>query len=189
MSTLPQVKKLSHRHEAVLRWIFANPERKLRECAEELGYTQAWVSCIVHSDVFQARLSELRGQFDDGALLSLNEKVSGIAHLAADKLLDQMEHMEDPVFLRDTMDKTLSKLGYGTPKKGDTNVFMPGSQQQNNTVDKEVLEQALARRSQSISSNDGDVVEAPPSPPLEALLEELEDEDVGSETSESGEEE
>ena len=142
---------MSHRHQAVLTWMLANPDRKLSECATELGYTRAWISCIVHSDVFQSALARHQEQIMEGTVLSLNEKLTGIAHEAADQLMEQLEHTAEPKFLLETMDKTLSKLGYGAPRAG-TNIFMPGAQQQNNTVTPDILAKAREAAAQKAAS-------------------------------------
>ena len=73
---------------------------------------------------------------------------TGIAHSAADKLMDTMEFTEDPKFLLEAVDKTLGKLGYGA--KGNVNNFFgEGANVQQNTVTANVLEQALARRKEA----------------------------------------
>lgn len=49
---------ISHKHEALLNWLVLNPDKSLRECADHFGYTQSWVSSIIHSDIFQVALKE-----------------------------------------------------------------------------------------------------------------------------------
>lgn len=146
-STLPEIQNISYKHEALLHWFIANPDKTMREAADTFGYTQGWISCIYHSDAFQSRLHELQGEVAREGILSLNEKLTGIAHAAADKLADQMDYVEDPKFLLDAVDKTLGKLGYGQ-KATVTNNFLGDAQVQQNTVSSSVLEKALERRRQ-----------------------------------------
>lgn len=142
---LPEIRNMSHRHDAILRWMIANPDLPLTRCAEALGYTRAWLHCIVHSDIFQARLAEMQDELDTESLLTLRQKLTGIAHASADKLMEQLEIIEDPKFLLESMDKSLKKLGYGESQKGD-NYFFGATQVNNNTVTDTVLEKAKERR-------------------------------------------
>ena len=110
-----QLQKLSHRHEEILMWLMLNPNKSQGECARELGYTDAWVSQIINSDIFQARLAELREQDFELNVLSLREKLSAAADLAIDKMMERLEVETDIDKIRNVGDTALKRLGYGTP--------------------------------------------------------------------------
>lgn len=105
--------KVGHKHEAIMLWLLANPEKKLRECAEHFGVSQVWLSVIIHSKAFQDSFAEHRDEYYSGVADDLGDKLHSLAHLCVDKLADKVEDSEDPVFLAKTATDVLSRLGYG----------------------------------------------------------------------------
>lgn len=112
--TRMQLKNLSNKHEEILLWLLEHPFAKLSECAIACGVTQGWLSQIIHSDLFQARLAEVRGGILNVGVLSLHEKVSALASEAVDALLEKLPEIEDPEQLESIADMTLKRLGFGT---------------------------------------------------------------------------
>lgn len=120
------VKKLSYRHEAIAKWILANPEKRLGDCAKEFGITQAWLSVLINSDIFRNYISEMRDKIDIEFQASLTDKLTGVAHRAAEKLGEQVEVSGNADFLLDVVDKTAKLLGHGPRPGGATiNVNQP----------------------------------------------------------------
>ena len=115
--------KLSHRHEDIARWLVENPTEKLSVCAAYFGYTQSWLSCIIHSDAFQAKLRKMQIEADAVTVLDVPARLRGVAANALDALGAQVElavkdgngvmHRE---FLLNSAELTLKSLGYGSPK-------------------------------------------------------------------------
>jgi hypothetical protein len=121
----PGVQRLSHTHEDIARWMLANPTRPLKECATYFGYTQSWLSCIIHSDAFQARLRKLQDGADAVTLLDVPARLRGVAAATLDGLGVQVEHALKETegngilhrqFLLDTAEVTLKALGFGGQK-------------------------------------------------------------------------
>lgn len=108
---------ISHRHEAILNWLLLNPHRSLRECADELGFTQAWLSSVIHSDIFQAKLKERQESVFLAVAQDIPRKLRGLADVAIEKVTRIIESSEDPDLVVDVFDKTLNRLGYA-PQKG-----------------------------------------------------------------------
>lgn len=121
-----QLKKLNHRHEEILMWLMLNPNKPQGLCAEELGYTQGWVSQIITSDLFQLRIAELRSEDFEVAVLSIREKLNAVASLGLDKLLDKLEVETDMERIRSTTDSAIKRLGYGVkvPEAPANNAFV-----------------------------------------------------------------
>lgn len=111
-ATQPQ--RLNYRHEAIIKWLIANPDLCLADCAAFFGYTQGWLSVIIHSDAFQAQYRTLQDASYDDVRLDIKAKITGLAHMALDKLAEQMPLVTDPRAALDVADKTLKALGYGT---------------------------------------------------------------------------
>lgn len=149
---MPEIDKVSHRHDAIIDWLIANPTRPLTQCAQELGYTQAWLSVIVNSDAFQAEYHSRRAEVTHPELLGLQEKLHYLAHQSLNRLTGMVEQgkADDAKVLADVSDKCLSKLGYGVQKGG------PGGGGQVNVqnnyytqpVDRDALAQARSRMHQ-----------------------------------------
>ena len=53
MAKSVQIKKLGWWHTAIMEWMLANPDKTLRECAENFDVTQPWLSSVINSDLFQ----------------------------------------------------------------------------------------------------------------------------------------
>lgn len=109
----PELKNISHVHEAVMNWMIANPSLPLRACADHFGYTQSWLSTMIHSNLFQARLKEKQEQVFSGVARSINDKLMAGADIGVEKLVQHLEKSEDPKFIKDTTQLMLEKLGFG----------------------------------------------------------------------------
>ena len=106
------LQKLNHTHEQMLNWLLLNPDKSLREMADFFGYTQAWVSSIIHSDIFKAALKDRQIQVAALVGASIPEKLRRAADIGVEKLTAQIEKSENPDFILDATDKLLHRLGY-----------------------------------------------------------------------------
>lgn len=130
----PTIKSLSFNHEAIARWLIANPGKidggRLKECADHFGYSRSWLSIIIHSDAFKAKLRELTEEADALVIADIPAKMRGVASMALDALGDQVQAAaEDQTvaprdFLLKTSETLLKNLGYG--QKSTVNVNAPG---------------------------------------------------------------
>lgn len=121
-----ELKKLSNRHETLALWMVCNPHRSQGDAARALGYTQAWVSRVAGSDMFQARMRGLRRQLQAETLDKIGTLVAKGAELSMTFLNRQLESALEnqaagmPVGLSDrtaleTGSMALKALGYGVP--------------------------------------------------------------------------
>lgn len=140
---MADIQKISHTHDLLMDWLLENPERPLRDCALYFGYTQAWVSTIIHSDIFQAKLSERQGEIFAQVAQDIPSKLRATAGMALEKLAAAVEHSEDPEFLLSAADKTLHRLGYA-PSSGRSPGAVQVNQQNNFFVQKDDLKQLRA---------------------------------------------
>lgn len=124
--------RLSHTHDMLLNWLVLNPDRSLRECADHFGYTQSWVSSVLHSDLFQQALKEKQLAIAVRVAESIPEKLARAADVAIEKLTTALEKTEDPEFVLDATDKILHRMGYA-PQSARNPAGAPGvANQQNN---------------------------------------------------------
>ena len=109
---MPAIKKVSFTHEALILWMLENPHRPLRDCAEYFGYTQAWLSTVIHSDAFQEQLRKRQQEFAILTGVDIRNKLMTATNIAIDGLTKHLEKTEDPEFLLDATDKLLHRMGY-----------------------------------------------------------------------------
>jgi len=108
-----QLQDLSYRHEAILDWMLLNPDKSQNDCARALGYSVAWLSVVVNSDLFQARLAMLHQEKREHGIFTIAEKLAGLADLAIEKTIKSVEVSADPGFVLSAAEVALKRLGYG----------------------------------------------------------------------------
>ena len=101
---------LSHTHEAVMNWMLMNPDKPLRACADHFGYTQSWLSTLIHSDIFQAKLAERQEGIRARIADSIPQKMRMAVDVGLEKLATKLEETEDADFILDATDKLLHRL-------------------------------------------------------------------------------
>lgn len=107
-----QIGKISYSHEALMNWLLVNPDRPLRDAAAYFGYTQAWISTVIHSDIFQAKLFARQEKVFAQVAQDLPTKLAGAAHIALERMTEKLTTTEDPKYLLDATDKLLHRMGY-----------------------------------------------------------------------------
>lgn len=120
----PGIQKVSIKHEEIMNFMLANPTRKLQDVARHFGITPGWLSCVIHSEAFQARLAERKDAIFNETVLPLKEKMMVVAHQALDTLVERVPLMSDKD-LNNLADQTLEKLGFGS--KGSHAATQPGT--------------------------------------------------------------
>lgn len=158
-----RIKRCSFTHDALAQWLIQNPTASMGEAAEAFGYSAGWMSCIFHSDAFQARYQELRNKADEAVALDIPAKMRGAASMALEGLA---EHVETAVrdggtvhrkFLSETADMLLRRLGYGESKTS-INVNNPQGAVNVGVASPETLGRARSRL-QSVRAQEARVVE------------------------------
>lgn len=98
----PQIQKVRYTHEDCIDCILAHPGVSQNELAARYGMSPAWMSVVINSDIFQAKLAERRAELVDPVLRTtieerfralatrslevLQEKLSAPAHQVPDQL-------------------------------------------------------------------------------------------------------
>ena len=110
-----QLLNISHRHEQIINWLLLNPDKPLVECAKYFGYTQTWLSQIIHSDMFQALYRERCAESHTLAVHTITNELSGLTALAIERATDLIETRKaSERFLGDTLRTSLAALGYSS---------------------------------------------------------------------------
>ena len=157
MAESAQIDKISVWHDSLLSFLIANPRMKRADVARHFKVSASWLSTVVHSDVFQAKLTERQDEYFGSVTAPIREKLENLAVMSIDRLEDKVEFENDIAEIREVAKMALANLGYGAPK-------LPGPAVLNQTnnylsVSREVLEEARAR---IFSRNGGTTLEQGP---------------------------
>jgi len=138
-----QVKNVSNRHEAIIAFLVAEPEMKQSDVARHFKVTPSWLSTLIHSDAFKARLAERQDEFFSAALVPIKDKLETLASTGLDKLQEKLEIETNTGEIREIVKLALDRAGYGLGIP-----LTPGlAMQQNNfyAVDPDLLTAAKQR--------------------------------------------
>lgn len=135
---------VSHTHEQVMNWLITNPEKKLRECADYFGYTQTWLSIMIHSDVFQAKLKEKQNEVFLGVAADVPKKLQGLADVVVEQLSRTLEDNTDKDYTLDAFDKIMHRAGYAPASAKNPLGGQPQIQNNLYVVSADALAQARA---------------------------------------------
>lgn len=120
-STNQSIKWLNSVHEYMALWLISNPHRHQSELAQEIGYTEAWVSTVIHSDMFQAAYRELCGEYQTVAVEGIGEKVNAAAMEALGAMREKIRNKAcSEQFLLGATKTLLGAIGYGSPQVAQT---------------------------------------------------------------------
>jgi len=92
----PRIKRVSWKHDDMINVILqrAGSVEKFTQgdLAREFGVTEAWMSCIINSDSFQARLAERKGEIVDPLIRGdLEEAIKGLVSRSVSIIRDRLE--------------------------------------------------------------------------------------------------
>lgn len=142
MANSAQVQKLSHRHEAILHFMIANPTVPKWEIAAKFNVTQAWLSVVINSQAFQEAQAAYTDEAFHETVLPLRQKLMAAADAAVDRMNKLIPIETDLEVVRKTTDSVLEACGYSSPRP-----TAPGStfNQQNNIFLGNASPEVLAR--------------------------------------------
>jgi hypothetical protein len=129
MAESAQIDKVSPRHEAILNCLIMNPTMSRAEMARQFGVSQSWLSVVINSDVFQAKLRERQDEVFSVATETITSKLTRLAELSLDRLTDIIPVERDVTNLRDAAKLALEGLGFHraqaplAPAGGQGNTF------------------------------------------------------------------
>jgi hypothetical protein len=157
-----QLQELNHRHMAICDYLLKYPSARLREVAEAVGMTSAWVSTVTNSELFRNYMMERHREIGGSISASLHEKVHGVAHASVEKLGKMVDESTDPDFILSVADRAMHRLGMGPEKKAavQLNTFN-APVQQNTTLDPQVLADARAKILELAGANDASSMSSP----------------------------
>lgn len=115
------IAEVRYSHAAMMEMILENPSISQQQLAIHFGVTPGWVSQVVRSDAFQAKLHEKREELFGPLAATIREKFEAVAAASLDKILEKLSSPL-PVtdkFLIESAQLAKDALGYGA-KAGNT---------------------------------------------------------------------
>lgn len=83
--------KVRYTHDAMIDLMIAQPGISQNALAKHFGYTASWVSTIISSDAFQARLAARRAEVVDPIVsFSIEEKMKGLVDRSLEVLQEKL---------------------------------------------------------------------------------------------------
>lgn len=108
------IQRVKYTHDALIDMIITNPAVSQGQLASMFGYTQAWLSRVMNSDAFQARLAARKADVVDPQLvLSIDEKLRALASKSLDVVIDKLSTSQNPDTALRALEITSKALGYG----------------------------------------------------------------------------
>lgn len=108
------LQRVAYSHDALIDTMLANPFASQGDLARMFGYTQAWISRVINSDAFNARLAERKTELIDPTITAtIEEGLKALASVSLNVLLDKLTLNQDENLALKTMEVTTKALGYG----------------------------------------------------------------------------
>lgn len=67
-------------------WVLMHPQKTQREIARDLGYTEAWLSTLMASDIFKDRMAEMQDTYHSTVFLGIRSRAEMVATLALNRM-------------------------------------------------------------------------------------------------------
>lgn len=124
------ISEVHYTHDAMVDLILGNPAISQNLLAQHFGYTASWISQIISSDAFQARLAERTQQLVDPILLqSVEARFKALVLRSQEILMEKLnrptDEVPDQLALR-TLELSSRAAGYGarqeTPPASAVNI-------------------------------------------------------------------
>lgn len=98
----------------MIDFILANPQAKQGDIAKYFGYTEGWVSRVMGSDAFNARLAARKTEIVDPTILAtMEERLQGLAIRSMDIIHQKLDATQSPELATKALELTTKALGMG----------------------------------------------------------------------------
>lgn len=109
-----RIKRVHYTHDAMIDMILAEPMISQDRLAVNFGYSVPWISRIMGSDAFQAKLTQRREELSDPFLVAtIEDRLRGLADRSLDILADKLEATKSADLALKVADLSLKAQGFG----------------------------------------------------------------------------
>lgn len=126
---------LADLHRRLIEHMLADPTATIDEMASAMSVYPSSVAQIVNSDLFQARIHELRKEGTDVAIATIKERLAALANYGLEKLSQRICLETDPEKIARIVDMALRNMkggatgALGTPQTLQANFFVASPDQ------------------------------------------------------------
>ncbi len=118
------IKKVGYKHEECIRLLILDPFMTQAKLAETFGVSQGWLSRVMSSDAFRARLAQAKEEAYGPAMSTVAEKLEELAHASLDRLKEKIEGPLGSLVKEETLIQvakiSTTALGYGARPAGES---------------------------------------------------------------------
>lgn len=112
------IAKVRYSHDAMIDLIVADPSIRQNDLAALFDRSPSWVSLVLSSDAFQARLSERKSELIDPEIrATINDRLSAVAQASLGRILEKLtgplRELQTDDFLVKSAKLASDALGYG----------------------------------------------------------------------------
>ena len=101
-------------HSAIIDQLLINPQITTKELARQTGYSRGWLTRILSSDAFQAKLAERTKLFIDPLVMAkIEDRLKGMTSMALEILEEKLEQTGSADLALNVLALTTKSLGYG----------------------------------------------------------------------------
>lgn len=153
----PLRRGLNYSHDAMLDAILANPGITQNELATTFGYTASWISQVINSDAFKARLAARTHELRDPVIVAaMEEQFAGILSRGLELTRQRLDSdkVSDNFILR-SVEMSSRALGYGAAKKDDGR--NPGVEEKLADLSNNLVNLLHAKKRAAVTFEDGEV--------------------------------
>lgn len=114
VSAANAIARVKYTHDGFIDLLIQNPGISQGELAREFGYTQAWVSRVMNSDAFLARLAARKADIVDPSIAqTLEEKFRVLASASLDIVIEKLHAVKNVDTALKALELSSKALGYG----------------------------------------------------------------------------
>lgn len=112
------IQKVRYSHDAMIDLILANPAISQNQLAAHFGYTPGWVSQVMASDAWKARLEARRAEIVDPTLVAaVEERFEGLVRESQRIVMEKLQANPTGDFALKVLEVSGKALGYGAGAK------------------------------------------------------------------------
>ncbi len=113
-SAADAIQRVKYTHDAMIDLLIGRPGIRQNEVAKYFGYTAGWVSRVINSDAFQARLALRKGDVTDPLLVqTFEERLKGLANQSLDVIQQKLDATSNPDLAVKALELSTKALGMG----------------------------------------------------------------------------
>ncbi len=108
------IKKVSYTHDAMVDRILREPTISGKDLALYFNRSEAWISAIINSDAFQARLAQRKTELVDPVILvEIESRFQTLAHQSLDIIQKKLAGGQNTDLAMKSLELSTKALGFG----------------------------------------------------------------------------